>query len=45
MLRETSFSLAEVAHRIGYEAPEAFSRAFKRETGQTPGEYREASTG
>ena len=44
MLRETSFGLAEIAHRIGYEAPEAFSRAFKRETGQTPGEYREAST-
>lgn len=40
MLRDTSLGLGEIAHRVGYDAPEAFSRAFKRETGQTPMECR-----
>ena len=45
MLSETSLGLVEIAHRVGYEAPEAFSRAFRRETGQTPVEYRQAQAG
>lgn len=40
LLRETSLGLSEVSIRVGYEATEAFSRAFKRETGKTPIEYR-----
>lgn len=40
MLRDTPLTLAEIAHRVGYDAPESFSRAFKRETGATPAEYR-----
>ena len=40
MLRDTTLGLAEISHRVGYDAPEAFSRAFKRETGQTPLECR-----
>ena len=40
MLRDTSHGLAEIAHRVGYDAPESFSRAFKRETGRTPVEWR-----
>jgi AraC-like DNA-binding protein len=28
-----------VAHRVGYEAPSAFTAAFRRETGVTPAAY------
>lgn len=45
MLRESSLSLAEIAHRVGYDAPESFSRAFKRETGATPLTYRTGDGG
>lgn len=44
LLEETGLSLAEVAHRVGYDAPEAFSRAFKRETGEAPAEWRRSAT-
>ena len=30
----------EVAERVGFSEPSAFHRAFKRWTGDTPGEYR-----
>ncbi|MEM1131069.1 MAG: AraC family transcriptional regulator [Pseudomonadota bacterium] len=40
LLKDTKLGLSEVAHRVGYDAPEAFSRAFKRETGQTPADWR-----
>lgn len=40
MLRDTDLSVSEVAYRVGYDAPEAFSRAFKRETGASPAELR-----
>ncbi|MEL7114061.1 MAG: AraC family transcriptional regulator [Pseudomonadota bacterium] len=40
LLRETDLTLAEVAHRVGYDAPEAFSRAFKRENGRAPSDWR-----
>lgn len=39
-LAEHDESLAEVAARLGYESPAAFSRAFKRITGVTPGAAR-----
>ncbi|WP_305985879.1 AraC family transcriptional regulator [Roseibium sp. MMSF_3544] len=41
LLRETGLSTAEIAYRVGYDAPEAFSRAFKRETGYSPIELRD----
>lgn len=41
LLRETRLSMAEIAHRVGYDAPEAFFRAFKRVVGHTPAEWRE----
>jgi AraC-like DNA-binding protein len=40
MLRDTNFPTYEIAFRCGYDAPEAFSRAFKRETGLSPAEWR-----
>ncbi|MEQ8748706.1 MAG: AraC family transcriptional regulator, partial [Amphiplicatus sp.] len=40
MLRDSGFATYEVAFRCGYDAPEAFSRAFKRETGLAPAEWR-----
>ena len=40
LLRDTSLNIAEVAHNVGYDAPEAFSRAFKRETGHAPIQWR-----
>lgn len=41
LLRDTELGMADVAYRVGYDAPEAFSRAFKRETGRSPAEWRE----
>lgn len=35
-LRETDKTIAQLAHLAGYESPEAFSRAFKREFGLSP---------
>ncbi|KUO55273.1 MAG: AraC family transcriptional regulator [Alphaproteobacteria bacterium BRH_c36] len=42
--RETSKSIAQVAHMIGYESEEAFSRAFKRHVGFSPASWREQQT-
>ncbi|UTH75705.1 AraC family transcriptional regulator [Chromobacterium sp. IIBBL 290-4] len=43
LLRESRLPLAEVAARVGYDSDAAFQRAFKRLTGQPPGEYRRAA--
>lgn len=40
LLRDTSDPLAVIARRVGYASPYAFSHAFKREFGATPGRYR-----
>jgi AraC-like DNA-binding protein len=40
-LRETSKSIARIAHVVGYVSEEAFSRAFKREFGLSPTVWRE----
>jgi AraC-like DNA-binding protein len=39
-LERTSRGVAEIAAEIGYESEAAFNRAFKREFGQPPGQYR-----
>jgi AraC-like DNA-binding protein len=39
-LRNGSKSLAEVGHAVGYDSEAAFSRAFKREFGQAPANWR-----
>jgi AraC-like DNA-binding protein len=40
LLRETSAKLMEVAQDVGYESEAAFSRAFKRVSGLSPGAWR-----
>lgn len=40
LLREGRRTLDEVAWRVGYESAAAFSRAFRREVGVAPGQYR-----
>ncbi|MEU5806029.1 AraC family transcriptional regulator [Streptomyces sp. NPDC047718] len=43
LLRDTSDPLAAVARRVGYGTAYAFSHAFSREFGTTPGRYRAAA--
>lgn len=40
LLRQGNHSIAEIAIRVGYDNESAFSKAFKRVTGLTPGAYR-----
>lgn len=40
-LRETRRSIADLAHSLGYDSEEAFSRAFKRTVGVSPARWRE----
>lgn len=44
-LREATASIAQLAYSVGYDSEEAFSRAFKREFGITPGRWRSAAAG
>jgi AraC-like DNA-binding protein len=39
-LRERTKTIAQLAHSVGYESEEAFSRAFKREFGIAPARWR-----
>ncbi len=45
LLRDTNFSLAEVAFLTGFGEQSSFTRAFKRWSGQTPRSYRLGGTG
>ena len=45
LLRFTDLSVGEVAHRVGYDDPLYFSRAFKRRLDQPPQAYRDAARG
>ncbi len=42
LLATTTYNLGEIARRVGYEAEESFSRAFKRSRGVAPGAWRAA---
>ncbi len=41
LLRERVLSLKQIAVKTGYQTPSAFSAAFRRWTGKSPGEYRD----
>lgn len=41
LLRDTDDSLTQVALQMGFSGSSVFSRSFKKEMGETPGEYRE----
>lgn len=42
-IRDTELVLGEIAYLLGFASAEAFQRAFKRWSGQTPGEYRRSA--
>ena len=44
LLATTDLGVTAVAHRVGYEAEEAFSRAFKRYHGLSPAHWRDRSS-
>jgi len=44
LLATTDIGVVAVAHRVGYESEEAFSRAFKRARGLSPSHWRDAHT-
>jgi AraC family transcriptional activator of pobA len=45
LLRFTSLSVQEIAHRVGFDDPLYFSRAFKRRFGEAPMAYRDRARG
>ena len=40
-LKETSFTIADISHRLGFSEASAFHRAFKRWFGANPSQYRQ----
>ena len=40
LIQDGQMNIAEIAFEVGYDAPEAFSRAFKREIGWAPADWR-----
>jgi transcriptional regulator GlxA family with amidase domain len=42
MLGSRSLTVREVAHRVGYRQPAQFAKAFRRQHGQAPSDYRAA---
>jgi AraC-like DNA-binding protein len=43
LLATTDLSIFAISRRVGYDSEEAFSRAFKRERGQSPSHWRAAT--
>jgi AraC-like DNA-binding protein len=42
LLRQSDRKVAAIGREVGYDSEAAFSRAFKKATGQAPGTWREA---
>jgi len=40
LLGETNLPVTTIAHSVGYEDPLYFSKAFKKNTGRAPSDYR-----
>ncbi len=40
LLKNTDYDAAEIGHRVGYEFPESFSRAFQHHYGRSPSQFR-----
>ena len=40
LLRDTSASILDIAIQVGYEGSDQFIRAFRKNQGMTPNEYR-----
>ena len=45
LLRFTELAVSEVAHRVGFDDPLYFSRAFKRRHDESPQAYRDRVRG
>jgi AraC-like DNA-binding protein len=45
LVAKSRMSIAEVAYAVGFTDPKYFSKCFKKETGMTPSEYRDATLG
>jgi len=45
LLRRTTYSVYEIANRVGYDSDLAFTKTFKRITGTTPTRFRKDSRG
>ena len=45
LLASTDLGVASIAHRVGYDSEEAFSRAFKRGHGVSPSVWRKRPSG
>ncbi|GFN33041.1 helix-turn-helix domain-containing protein [Paenibacillus xylaniclasticus] len=43
LLKRNDLKVQEIGYRVGYEASQSFTRFFKKATGLTPQEYRDAS--
>ena len=42
LLAKSSMTISEIAYNIGFTDPKYFTKCFKKQTGVTPTEYREA---
>ena len=40
MLQKSSYSVSEIAYRLGYNDPKYFARVYKKVIGKTPSETR-----
>jgi AraC-like DNA-binding protein len=45
MLLDTGLAVADISERVGYQSEFAFSKAFKKNLGETPGEVRKTALG